>query len=70
MDQGLLELLLLHLEFLLTDQAIFVVRLDRFFVDLLLRMKVLLKFLGFDGKAIHLLVGEDDSLDNPAALAI
>jgi hypothetical protein len=26
--KGLLELLLLHLEFLLTDQAIFIVRLD------------------------------------------
>lgn len=33
-------------------------------------MKVLLEFLGFDGKAIYLLVGEDDGLDNPAALAI
>jgi hypothetical protein len=33
-------------------------------------MKVLLEFLGFYGKAIHLLVGKDDSLDNPTALTI
>lgn len=69
-SESLLELLLLHFEFLLSDQSILLVAFNRFFIDVFLSLEVPLEFFGFNSKAIDLLIGKNDSFDYSASLAI
>jgi hypothetical protein len=68
LHESLLKLLLFHVELLFADEAVLVICADGVLIDLFLCGEVLSQLLGLDGQAVDLLVGQDDGLDDPAAV--